>query len=477
MAQHRGRLLAGPLQGRRRQIWPDRIGDQRVAACDDRYRDAVVDLAADDLRPDRSPAFTADWLLDSIHPVNRGCPTFIRSLQDARQWTKLVGAVQAAIIGLYLRAMPSDFPLRRSASLRSPDGNLRQRGETGMTSVLASVREVRLLALLVLAVATLAACGGNERREDIQTTATQAASGTLSLRAGLNDPKDQNIAILEYLPEVVTMARGAKVEWQFAGPEPHSVTFFPRGQNPPPPGSDPKLFEPTPPKEPYDGTTLVNSGLRPQGPRPGASFQVSFDTPGTYRYHCVIHPFMTGTVTVAEQAGEADPQSQITAGGDEEVSRWLAEGRAAKERLTEMPAKRIKNSDGATTWRVEMGTTTEHTDVLAFAPLATKIKAADRVVFVNNSGAPHTATFAGRQRLPTDPESPKVMKPAPGPAPQRLNPTNYFNTGWLPPNAPPGAGPPKRARSFTFIVPVAGTYTYVCVLHVPSGMTGTIRVR
>jgi plastocyanin len=115
--------------------------------------------------------------------------------------------------------------------------------------------------------------------------------------------------------------------------------------------------------------------------------------------------------------------------------------------------------------------------VLAFAPLATKIKAADRIVFVNNSGAPHTATFAGRQRLPSDPESPKVMKPAPGPSPQRLNPTTYFNTGWLPPNAPPGAGPPERARSFTFIVPAARTYAYVCVLHVPSGMTGTIRAR
>jgi plastocyanin len=170
----------------------------------------------------------------------------------------------------------------------------------------------------------------------------------------------------------------------------------PPGQTPPPPGSDLSLFEPTPPKEPYDGTTLVNSGLLPQGPTPASPFQVTFDTLGTYRYHCVIHPLMTGTVTVAEQAGDADPQSQITARGDAEVSRWLVEGegRAAKKRLIEMPAKRTKNSDGTTSWRVEMGTSTEHTDVLAFAPLATQIKPADSVVFVNNdSGAPHTATL------------------------------------------------------------------------------------
>jgi plastocyanin len=345
-----------------------------------------------------------------------------------------------------------------------------------MTCILASARQVRLLVLLVLILTAIAACGGSEPSDD-QTPTTQSASSSVSLRAGLNDPQDPNIAVLEFLPESVTVARGTKVAWQFKGPEPHSVTFFPPGQTPPPPGSDPKLFAPTPPKEPYDGTTLVNSGLLPQGPTPASPFQVTFDTPGAYRYHCVIHPLMTGTVTVAEQAGEADPQSQITTRGDEEVSRWLAEGRAAKKRLTETPAKRTKNSDGTTNWRVEMGTSTEHTDVLAFAPLATQIKPTDRVVFVNNSGAPHTATFAGPQRLPSDPESPKVMKPAPGPSPQRLNPTNYLNTGWLPPNAPPGAGPPEQARSFTFIVPTAGTYAYVCVLHVPSGMVGTIRAR
>jgi plastocyanin len=51
-----------------------------------------------------------------------------------------------------------------------------------------------------------------------------------------------------------------------------------------------------------------------------------------------------------------------------------------------------------------------------------------------------------------------------------------FNTGTLPPNAPPGAGPPLAARSYTYTVPTAGTYNYVCIYHVPSGMAGTISV-
>ncbi len=31
---------------------------------------------------------------------------------------------------------------------------------------------------------------------------------------------------------------------------------------------------------------------------PGTSFQYTFTVPGVYQYHCLIHPWMTGTVTV-----------------------------------------------------------------------------------------------------------------------------------------------------------------------------------
>jgi plastocyanin len=32
---------------------------------------------------------------------------------------------------------------------------------------------------------------------------------------------------------------------------------------------------------------------------PGASFSQTFMTPGTYTYHCQIHPFMTATIVVS----------------------------------------------------------------------------------------------------------------------------------------------------------------------------------
>ena len=56
----------------------------------------------------------------------------------------------------------------------------------------------------------------------------------VTLKAGLNDPKDPNIAVLEFLPESVKVATGTTVTWEIAGPEPHSVTFVPPGTDVPP---------------------------------------------------------------------------------------------------------------------------------------------------------------------------------------------------------------------------------------------------
>jgi plastocyanin len=41
--------------------------------------------------------------------------------------------------------------------------------------------------------------------------------------------------------------------------------------------------------------------------KPGTSFSQTFTTPGTYTYHCEIHPQMTGTVVVTQAAASAAP--------------------------------------------------------------------------------------------------------------------------------------------------------------------------
>jgi plastocyanin len=118
-----------------------------------------------------------------------------------------------------------------------------------------------------------------------------------------------------------------------------------------------------------------------------------------------------------------------------------------------------------------MGASTAHTDVQAFSPSPRNVKAGDQVTFVNNSSAPHTASFGG-SLVPTVPVLPNVQNAVPGPSPQALAQGVYLNTGWLPPKTK--QGPTKAARSYTYDVPTPGQYKYVCVLHLASGMAGEI---
>lgn len=328
-----------------------------------------------------------------------------------------------------------------------------------------------------LGLLALAGCGDDDGGEASGSGGQQATE--ISLRAGLNAPNDPTIAVEMYLPQEITVTEGTTISWTIAGPEPHSVTFLPPGQKMPSPESPEgeALFAPTPSANgAYDGKSLVNSGLVPLGPQAAPPFKLRFDNAGKFTYQCVIHPQMVGTVTVVPKGDKADTQVEVQRRGDAEAQQWIAEGEAAKKQLVSAAPKTERNANGSTTWTVEMGTQSPHTDILAFAPVPASIKPGDTVLFVNNSVAPHTATFAGGQQLPQDPTSPEVATPRPGPSPQTLRATGLYNTGLLPPNAPPGSGPPLAARSFRFVVPTAGTYSYVCILHLTSGMAGAINV-
>ncbi|HEX6524600.1 MAG TPA: cupredoxin domain-containing protein [Streptosporangiaceae bacterium] len=69
-------------------------------------------------------------------------------------------------------------------------------------------------------------------------------------------------------PQVVTIKAGTTVHWTNSDTEAHTVT------------SDTGAF---------DSKVL----------QPGAGYSYTFTKPGTYSYHCTIHPFMTAKVVVS----------------------------------------------------------------------------------------------------------------------------------------------------------------------------------
>lgn len=293
----------------------------------------------------------------------------------------------------------------------------------------------------------------------------------------MNVPEDPAIAVLMYLPQSITVNVGTTVSWALTGPEAHSVTFYPAGEVPPATGGGQALFAPRPAAGGvHHPGALITSGLVPFGPDPPAPFRLRFEHTGSFRYHCVIHPGMIGTVDVVPRDAPADTPEDIARRGDRELRQWTAEGKEAKRRLTSGPPVGTRNADGSITWTVETGTTTGHTDVLHFSPVVADVRPGDGIRFVNNAQSAHTATFGGSQPPPTDPSSPDATQPLPGPSPQVVNPVDPAGTGTLPPAGPVGSRLPSAARSFTFVLPQPGEYPYVCVYHLASGMAGLIRV-
>jgi plastocyanin len=129
--------------------------------------------------------------------------------------------------------------------------------------------------LAILAVLGLAACGD----DDSDTTATSNDNGTnppAETQSQTDAPAPSGEAVrsakveivdFEFAPGTVTIQEGGKVIWQNEDSEEHTATLDD--------GS-------------FDSGELAEGKLKSE----------TFKQPGTYPYHCEIHPEMTGTVEV-----------------------------------------------------------------------------------------------------------------------------------------------------------------------------------
>lgn len=124
----------------------------------------------------------------------------------------------------------------------------------GMTAVTTWATLRRSCCVAVLACVGMSACASDERAPDNGDNATV----TIAADGGVGS----------YTPADITVGAGAAVVWRNASGYAHNVIFA--------------------------DTSIDSSRLFADG----EEWTTTFPAPGTYPYHCSLHPTMTGVVTV-----------------------------------------------------------------------------------------------------------------------------------------------------------------------------------
>jgi plastocyanin len=231
-----------------------------------------------------------------------------------------------------------------------------------------------------------------------------------------------------------------------------------------------------------DGVTPVNTGVDILWD-PATPTIVTFSTPGTYDYLCVVHQaVMKGTVIVQEAGAELPmDQAGYDALAQEQIATLIEEGLAATAEYAEPVSE--QQADGTTLWTAAAGAGEGQARVMDFLPNELEIKVGDSVKWIIQSpGEPHTVTFVGSGATPPEDVMPGAFadgSPKFAINPQTLLPqggtsfdgTGYLNSGYL--------GLPGMPSEFTATFTAAGEYIYYCVLHGDAeggGMAATLRV-
>lgn len=295
-------------------------------------------------------------------------------------------------------------------------------------------------------------------------TPTPATPSTVTLKAGGMEGLE---LVNLYLPNAVTVHTGDIVKWTVTTLEPHSITFGP------PPAGDPTEMPDPFPAQPvaYDGTGSINTGLigPAMGPTAPTSFEVKFTKAGSYAFSCVIHPNMTGTVTVVD-SGTVSKQADLDAAG---AATYATELAALKAAVAQNPATApsTTNADGSKDYHVVVGTDTQNGTAFSFFPPTVNVTQGDSVTWTSNVFTPHTVTFGFPPVDPSiDVNSIDVDMP--------YGPTGPYDGKALVHSGIIGNDFPA-GKTFTLTFNTPGTYRYICVIHVDEqgqGMSGDVVV-
>lgn len=314
------------------------------------------------------------------------------------------------------------------------------------------------------------------------------------------------VAINAFFPESVRVRAGDTVTWQINSDEPHTATFL-SGEPLPPdpvpiPGGGPtdimlnpvSFFPsraPDAPVEIYNGEGYRNSGFLSNGTvvPPNEAYSLTFDTPGTYEYICLIHPTtMRGEIVVeAEDATDVPSQQEIDEVAEAEMAPLLEEAEELRASAASMGADMVRSEpgpDGTTIWHVPAGVTGSDSriEIYDYFPKDLPIEVGDTVIWTStffhqvifNPGQPSpefvVPTEVEGQELPNLVVSPEVAFPS-KPAGE-FDGTQLFTSGLI------GTlgGPLPGGTTFAMTFSEPGAFEYVCATHRPLGMTGNIIV-
>ena len=127
-----------------------------------------------------------------------------------------------------------------------------------------------MLTLATLGTLLLISCGSGANKTAAGATATtgnatrQAAFSMQTVRVSIVE----NNGRYAFSPAAITVPKGSQVVWVDSSDASHTVTSNNGG---------------------FASSGLIN---------PKQSFSATFPNAGTFAYHCTVHPYMTGTVTV-----------------------------------------------------------------------------------------------------------------------------------------------------------------------------------
>ena len=225
----------------------------------------------------------------------------------------------------------------------------------------------------------------------------------------------------DYDPDTAQVPVGNKVVWHNEDTVPHTATSGNGAQDP----QSGQLFD----------TSIINGGeestaVELQGVSEGQ----------TIPYHCMVHPYMAGEITVTAAAGQGGG-----GGGAAQTQGGAATtGANATTGITGNTTGTSATSAGSgTSVSIVSGSSTLTTD--AFSPNPIQVSVGTTVTWTNNDSQPHTVTSGSNGQ-----------------------PDNKFNSS---PNFTPLLNP---GQTFSFTFTEAGEYPYFCLLH--PNMVGTVNV-